>query len=311
MIRSLFAVSSVVFASFSSLSAAIIGHTFTGKTNQNPALELDDEFPVGTVWEVRVEWDDAAVGEVFDERSAFYPLTRFTLTLKGRSGDWTTSSLPGQAGLGLSRYGAHEIQFTSGSGPEDHTNVTIPGGQTYSINVVLSDPTNTALPDITKIPGPIDLSKWTPESRYSHLKFYMTESFGAIYGDIDGLGEASEPDAPEITVQQPKGKELVGGKSTVRYASVKKGKAGETKTFVIHNTGKKTLKGLKLDVGGKHRNDFRDSGLSKKSLAPGAKMTFKVSFSPKAVGKRKAVVKIESNDADENPFEITLLGTGK
>jgi hypothetical protein len=308
MIRSLAVISSVVVVSAGALSGAIIKHTFTGKTYLNPVVELNDEFPVGTAWEVRVEWDDTEVGEVYMENQAGYPLTKFTMTLKGKSGDWTSSSLPGKARMLLNRFGSHELSFSGGYAPESYTNGAIPGGATYYIGVILSDPTNTALPDITKIPGPVDTKIWSATD--SHLKFYISNDAKAIFGNVDGLGATSEPPAPEITVQQPKGKELVGGKSTVRYASVKKGKDGETKTFVIQNTGKKTLKGLKLNVGGKHKDDFLDSGLSKKSLAPGAKMTFKVSFSPKAVGKRKAVVSIESNDADESPFTMVLTGAG-
>lgn len=313
MIRSFLFYSSVLFASVGSLSAAIVGHTFTGKTNLYTITGFENEYPLGSEYELRVEWDDTAVGEVYNENQAGYPLTKFTLTIKGKSGNWTSSSLPGKASFSLNRIEGFpdEIQFTSGWGPENHTNGTIPGGQTYSINLVLGDPTATALSTLSPIPSAIDPAIWSADENESYLKFYVTEMGGAIFGDVNGLGVSSEPSAPEIAVQELKGKDLIGGKSTIRYASVKKGKTGEAKIFVIQNTGKKTLKGLALDVGGKHKKDFIDSGLSKKSLAPGAKATFKVSFRPKAVGKRKAVVKIESNDADENPFEITLLGTGK
>lgn len=46
------------------------------------------------------------------------------------------------------------------------------------------------------------------------------------------------------------------------------------------------------------------------SLAPGASTTFKVTFKPTAAGTRKAAIHIESNDADENPFDIKLGGEG-
>lgn len=312
MIRSLLLYSSVLIASVCVLPAAIVSQTFTGKTAFfNPVTELDANFPIGTVWEVKVEWDDTAVGEVYTENQAGYPLTKLTLTLKGKSGDWTSSSLPGKASFSLNRFGSHEIQFTSGWGPENHTNGTIPGGATYSINLVLSDPTITALPDITTVPGPIDLSKWTPDPNKSHLKFYITELGRAIYGSIDGLGEVTIPEQPEISVQQPKDRELKDGTSVIRYDAVKKGKTGETKSFVIHNAGTDTLKRIQVSMGGRHQKDFSIAKFSKKSLEPGEKATVKVTFKPTAKGKRKAVLIVESNDKDEKSFEIELLGTGK
>ena len=48
----------------------------------------------------------------------------------------------------------------------------------------------------------------------------------------------------------------------------------------------------------------------KKALAPGASTTFKVTFKPAAAGSRIAVIKIASNDSNENPFDIKLTGTG-
>lgn len=119
-----------------------------------------------------------------------------------------------------------------------------------------------------------------------------------------------EPVSPEIGVQQPKGTGLKDGKSTVFFESAKKGQTGQTKTFVVRNTGTATLKELSLRIAGLHKNDFTTAGLSKKSLAPGTRTTFQVTFKPSAVGKRKAVVKISSNDADENPFTVVVSGTG-
>lgn len=260
---------------------------------------------------MRVEWDDAAVGEVFGDNQASYPLTKFTLILKGESGNWTSSSLPGKAKMSLGRFGSHEIQFTSGWGPENHTNGTIPGGSTYSINVVLSDPTNTALPDITSIPGPMDLSKWSPDSSKSHLKFYVTESARAIYGSVDGLGETSVPKRPEISIQHPKGKDLKDGRSALRFADAKAGTVGEVKTCTILNTGKAPLTNLSITKAGKHKGDFTVGKLTRSKIAPGAKATFPVTFKPSAAGTRQATIAILSNDEDENPFEISVRGTAR
>lgn len=120
----------------------------------------------------------------------------------------------------------------------------------------------------------------------------------------------NEPPAPEIEVRQSKLAGLKDGKSTVLFKSVKKGRTGQTKTFVIRNTGKAALKRLKVQIAGLHKNNFTTKGLSKATLAPGKSMTFQVTFKPSAAGKRKAFVRIESNDADENPFTFVVSGTG-
>lgn len=120
----------------------------------------------------------------------------------------------------------------------------------------------------------------------------------------------NEPPAPEIEVQQSKLASLKDGKSTILFKSVKKGRKGQTKTFVIRNTGKAALKGLSLEIAGLHKSNFTTKNLSKTVLAPGKNMTFQVTFRPSAVGKRKAFVRIASNDADENPFTFVVSGSG-
>lgn len=295
-----------------SLSAAIVGHTFSGKTYLNNATGFDTQFPVGTPWVLRVEWDNTAASTYLDDQQASYPLTKFTLTLKGKSGDWTTSSLPGKASFTLNRIPGFpdEIQFTSGWGPENHTNGTIASGQTYSVNLILGDPGNTALSTLSPIPGAIDPTQWSADKTKSYLKFYVTEMGQALYGEVDGLGQTSEPLVPEISVQQPLGKELKDGQSTVFFDPAKMETVGQTRTFVIRNKGTAKLRNLSLRIAGLHKNDYKATALSSSSIAPGGKLSFKVTFKPTASGKRKAIVKIESNDTNENPFTVALIGSG-
>lgn len=120
----------------------------------------------------------------------------------------------------------------------------------------------------------------------------------------------SEPPAPEIEVRQSKVAGLKDGKSTVLFKSAKRGRTGQTQTFVIRNAGKANLKGLSLEIAGLHKSNFTTKGLSTSALAPGKSTTFQVTFRPSAVGKRKATVKIASNDADENPFTFVVSGSG-
>jgi hypothetical protein len=293
--------------------AAIVSHTLTGVTTTNfvEAGDITAEFPVGTRWSAVVEWDTASAPLFLDASQGQYRLTKLTLTLNGTTGNWTTSSVAGKPSFTLNYVsgGAQdEIQFTSGWGPADHTNQTIENWQPYSINLILSDPTGTAIPALSPAPTGINPADWSPLVAKSYLKIYLNNDGNRyITGSID-LGSTSGQ--PEISVQQPAGSNLTDGKSKKEFGTVKVGKKGVAKTFTIKNTGKADLTGLSVGKSGSHRSDFIVGALSKTSLAPGASATFKVTFKPKAKGTRKALLKILSNDANESPFDITVTGLG-
>lgn len=296
--------------------AGTISYTFKGVTTQNdvPAGAITTEFPLGTPWTLQVEWDSAAAPLSLDPMQCQYRLTKLTVTLDGVSGKWTTSSLPNKPSMNLGKYpgNLHELQFTSGASAADHTNQTIANWKAYSANIVLSDPTGTAISSFTPVPTTVDMTDWTPNVTNTHFKLYVTNAgateFKTIFGRIQSVSSSF---GSEISVQQPKGKELKDGKTEKDFGSSPEGKKGPERTFTIRNTGTSTLSGLKLTKSGSNKKDFLVSPLSKSSLAPGAKTTFTVSFKPKDKGARKAKLEIASNDADENPFSIVLTGTGK
>lgn len=286
--------------------AAPVGHTFSGITTSNVVDPGDftTEFPVGTKWTVQVAWDSAATGEVFSDSQAKYPLTKFTLTLQGKSGTWTTSSLADRASFSLNKFGTHEIQFTSGFDPSHYSMPNIEGQQVFSINVTLKDPTGTSIGAFTPAPTGIDLSKW--DIAASEFKMYMSNmGTPVIYGKLEA--PAKEAD---ISIQQPVGSQLKDGSAKKSFGTVKLGKKSAAKTFTIKNAGDKTLKNLSVAVSGKHKKDFTVTSPSKKSLAPGASTTFKVTFKPTAKGTRNAAVQVKSSDKDENPFDIKVTGLG-
>lgn len=286
--------------------AAPVSHTFSGVTTSNvvdPGA-IATEFPVGTKWTVKVEWDSASAPLFSSDTQGQYPLTKFTTTLQGKSGVWTTSSLADKASFTLGKYGVHEIQFTSGWGPENHSNPNIENHQPFSINVTLKDPTGTALPTLTPAPTGIDMSQW--DIAGSDFKIYLSnDGLKVIRGNL-----ASPPKEADISIQQPAGSELTDGDAKKSFGTVKLGKKGTAKTFTIKNAGAKTLKNLAVAVSGKHQKDFTATAPLKKSLAPGASTTFKVTFNPTAKGTRKAAVEVKSNDKDENPFDIKVTGLG-
>ena len=193
MTRNLSILLATAILSATSVTAATVGHTFTGVTTINmvAAGAITTEFPLGTRWTVRVEWDSAAPYTGLYPGQATYALTKFTVTFQGKSGTWTTSSLPGNASFSLNEFGGtDEIQFTSGWGPEKHTNQVIENWAPYSINVTLKDPTATAITSLGTTPTGVDLTKWSE----SEFKIYLNnEASSRIYGTVDlGSSKAAE-----------------------------------------------------------------------------------------------------------------------
>jgi hypothetical protein len=115
---------------------------------------------------------------------------------------------------------------------------------------------------------------------------------------------------PEITVLQQAGPSLVTGAGTRPFGKVLRGRKSLSKTFVITNTGKATLNLDRVIRQGKHPRDFLVSPLLVSTLAPGDTTTIRVTFKPLSKGGRNAIIRIQSNDADENPFMIKVNGVG-
>jgi M6 family metalloprotease-like protein len=112
---------------------------------------------------------------------------------------------------------------------------------------------------------------------------------------------------PEIVVEQPAGIDLIDGVTSVDFGSVAVG-TPVVKTFKVRNTGDGNLMNLLVTKSGVDSGDFTLSSLSASILAPGASTTFTVTFTPAVMGARTAAIHLESNDADENPFDIVLSG---
>jgi len=130
-----------------------------------------------------------------------------------------------------------------------------------------------------------------------------------VFGQTNTITQAALP-VPEIGVQQPIGSNLADGSASINYGSVFAGLANSIKTFTITNSGGTNLTGLVITKNGANPGDFSVSPLGSTNLTVNASTTFTVTFAPTAIGSRNAAIHIASNDADENPFDITLTGTG-
>ncbi len=115
--------------------------------------------------------------------------------------------------------------------------------------------------------------------------------------------------APEIAVEQPTGTDLADGGSA-SFGSVGVGEAANL-TFTIRNSGNASLTGLAITKDGADQAMFTVTSDPVAPVAGGGSSTsFTVRFVPDSTGPKTAALHIASNDADENPFDITLTGTG-
>ncbi|MBI1191748.1 MAG: choice-of-anchor D domain-containing protein [Bacteroidetes bacterium] len=86
------------------------------------------------------------------------------------------------------------------------------------------------------------------------------------------------------------------------------------RTFTIENIGAAALdltgSSPYVVVGGTHAADFTVTANPSNSIAASGSTTFEVTFNPSALGLRSATLSIANNDADENPYNFSIQGTG-
>jgi len=82
------------------------------------------------------------------------------------------------------------------------------------------------------------------------------------------------------------------------------------RTFTVENSGPAMLTLGSIAVGGANASDFTATVLPPSPVLPGGSTTFQVTFDPSAVGLRSATLSLANNDADENPFDFSIQGTG-
>jgi len=116
-------------------------------------------------------------------------------------------------------------------------------------------------------------------------------------------------DVPEISVEQPAGTDHTDGTANVGFGNVTLG-SNASRTFTIKNTGGADLTGVSLSKGGTNADEFTVTSSPSATVAGSGSTTFTVRFTPAASGTRTAAIHIASNDSNENPFDITLSGSG-
>jgi hypothetical protein len=182
----------------------------------------------------------------------------------------------------------------------DANNTLMPDG-TYKLWVQYSE-------DDEAAPGPVTTSglTWTKgASATSSSPANQGTSFTAM--SINWT--PTPPPAPEIAVEQPLVTNLTDG-GAKDFGTVILGSSASL-TFTVKNTGNADLTGLTITQDGTHSADFSISALPVAPVSgPSGLTTFIVQFTPSGAGARSAAIHLASNDGDENPFDLTLTGTG-
>jgi Concanavalin A-like lectin/glucanases superfamily/IPT/TIG domain/Abnormal spindle-like microcephaly-assoc'd, ASPM-SPD-2-Hydin len=131
--------------------------------------------------------------------------------------------------------------------------------------------------------------------------------------EVAGTWNKTLPIAPEIAVfdgTAPPANERVDNTGTFAFGNVLTASSSTAQTFTIQNPGGSPLTLGTVTLTGADAGQFSVTQPALTTLAPSASTTFSVTFSPTSTGAKSAVVNIASDDADENPFEINVSGTG-
>lgn len=121
---------------------------------------------------------------------------------------------------------------------------------------------------------------------------------------------------PEITVAGNGTVDIVDGDTTpstidgTDFGIANTAGGTVVRTFTIQNIGATNLTVGVPTTSGPNAAEFTVTLAPTSPVAPGGSTTFQVTFDPSASGPRTATVTFANNDADENPFNFNVQGTG-
>lgn len=147
----------------------------------------------------------------------------------------------------------------------------------------------------------------------TNTAFVTIEPLNGSFTTLSGAAyPITETTSAEINVIQGSGpeKNLQDNESTRSFGPVTVGRKSRPMIFVIKNDGNAALENLNVTLKGARAIDFKIVKKPAASLAPGMSSQFKVIYKPTKKRISKAVLRISSNDKDENPFRVSLVGNG-
>ena len=130
---------------------------------------------------------------------------------------------------------------------------------------------------------------------------------GGLYAEQSFITTFSPP-AADIVVEQPENNVRDDG-DAIDFGNLGLNVLNQI-PVTIRNSGGQALTGLVVTLTGTNANQFSIIDQPDTSVAPLDSTTFTVQAKVTTLGAKTAILRIASNDADENPFDITLTATG-
>jgi alpha-amylase len=141
-----------------------------------------------------------------------------------------------------------------------------------------------------------------PASRGGAAPFNLTTNNGSGNYSVGGISL--------VTAFQVQFPDINAAPNAHDYGNVTVGSSA-SQTFVISNTGQSDLQVTVTSLTGTDAGEFAiDNGGGAFTLTTMQNRNVEVSFNPTSAGAKNATLRFESDDPDENPLDVTLIGNG-
>ena len=203
--------------------------------------------------------------------------------------------------------------FDTSEGYELGTVVNSTSGEPNLSPLILMVPTNAVIGDVRMR---VSVQSVANNAAVS----YMTSCQSVTFGEVeDYTVRISRPSSAEInvkggTISIANGFDAPYGLNNTLFAVTTVGNQTAAKDFTIENLGSQPLQLTGTPVvtfEGAHPNDFVVSTQPNSIINSAGSSLLQIRFKPTAAGVRTAWVRIDNNDADENPYLFLVQGTGQ
>jgi hypothetical protein len=238
--------------------------------------------------------------------------TRYPYPAEGHSAALTDSVV--DFGIQLVGTASAAKTFTiknPGLAPLTISNVSVNGGSAADFTVNTAGML-TIVPPLSQTTFTVRFAPNSGGAKHTTLRVLNNDSDeGSFFVHLSGVSVLRNPEISVYNGVDPiPYNELRNNSNIYFFDDTPVGTTSAARTYTIKNTGYANLTGLAVTMAGTNPGDFVLSALGATTLAPNATTTFTVRFKPIATGERNAVVRIASNDADENPFGFEVSGIG-
>jgi hypothetical protein len=254
--------------------------------------------------------------------------------------DWT--NYPGtstEQNTGTVRTGTYALKIKATGFPDVYQQVAVTPGTSYEAKVWSNTWSTDGLSrgqmrlqfyqNTTALGSPVDVTATTGNvwaqlvsgslpapAGATHLRITLRRS-ASLAGNyyFDDAEIVALAGAPEANVQG-NGVSIVDGDSTpstsdhTDFGSTGVVNGSVSRTFTIQNTGSSSMTVGSVSLSGTHAADFSVTTQPATSVAAGGSTTFVILFNPSATGTRTAALSFSTSDADENPYNFSIQGTG-